>query len=60
MLVLSRREGEGIRIGPDVMVYVLRDRDGHVRLGIEAPRTVDIARVELDKRVVRDAGGKAR
>ncbi|MCD9046898.1 carbon storage regulator [Luteimonas sp. MHLX1A] len=47
MLVLSRREGEGIKIGPDVVVHLLRDEGGQVKIGIEAPRDINIVRLEL-------------
>jgi len=46
MLVLGRRDGEGIQIGDDITVAVkiLGDR---VRLVIEAPKDVRIVRTEL-------------
>lgn len=47
MLVLSRKEGERIRIGDDVQLVVLRSSSGGVKLGIEAPRQVRILRSEL-------------
>jgi carbon storage regulator len=47
MLVLSRREGERILIGPDVVVTVLNVRGDRVRLGIEAPPELLIVREEL-------------
>ena len=37
MLVLTRRRGEGVTIGPDVRIVVLGIKGGQVRLGIEAP-----------------------
>lgn len=49
MLVLSRQSGEGICIGDDIVVTVVRvsRRSGHVRIGIEAPRSVPVYRDEL-------------
>ncbi|QDT01347.1 carbon storage regulator [Adhaeretor mobilis] len=47
MLVLTRREDETIRIGDDIIVKVVRNRGGRVRLAIEAPRSVPIRRGEL-------------
>lgn len=47
MLVLSRREGEGIQIGPDVTVHFLRDEAGQIKVGIDAPRSINIVRLEL-------------
>jgi len=47
MLVLSRKVGERIHIGNDVIVTVLSVRGGRIRLGIEAPEGVHIKRHEL-------------
>ena len=47
MLVLSRRLGEKIKIGPDVWVTVVDIDRGKVRLGIEAPKDVSVMRQEL-------------
>lgn len=53
MLVLSRRIGERIRIGGDVIVTVVRVQGEKVRLGIEAPPEVAVHREEV---FLRDAG----
>ncbi len=47
MLVLSRKTGEAIRIGADLEVSVLDVRGDTVRLGIEAPRSVQVWRKEI-------------
>lgn len=47
MLVLSRRSGEQLRIGDDVVVEVLEISGGRVRLGITAPRDTAVLRDEL-------------
>ena len=48
MLVLTRAEGESIRIGEGVTVVVLEQRRrGRVRIGISAPPDVPIVRSEL-------------
>ena len=47
MLVLSRKTGEKIQIGPDIWVTVVRIGPNTVRLGIEAPTTMNIVREEL-------------
>lgn len=47
MLVLSRRDGEQILVGDDVVIKVLSIAGGRVRVGIEAPRHVSIRRSEL-------------
>lgn len=48
MLVLSRKDGERIRIGPNIFVTVVSSRNGKVRLGIEAPSEVPVVRSEID------------
>jgi len=47
MLVLSRKAGERILIGDDVAITVVRVGPNSVRVGIEAPRSVNIVREEL-------------
>jgi carbon storage regulator len=47
MLVLSRRNGEQILVGDNVVIKVLAVRNGRVRVGIEAPREVQVRRGEL-------------
>jgi carbon storage regulator len=47
LLVLSRRVGESIMIGPDVVVTVLEVRPDLVRIGIDAPRDVEVHREEV-------------
>lgn len=47
MLVLTRRAGESIMIDDDVRVVVLEVRGDTVRLGIEAPRSVQVHRAEV-------------
>ncbi len=47
MLVLSRRLGERIHIGDDVVITVVRIGPLSVRIGIEAPRDTNIVRKEL-------------
>lgn len=46
MLVLTRREGEAIRIGDNVTITILRDGN-QIRLGIDAPADVSIKRGEM-------------
>ncbi|MFN3680712.1 MAG: carbon storage regulator CsrA [Nitrospira sp.] len=54
MLVLTRRRGEGVTIGPDIRVIVLGMRDGQVRLGIEAPPHIPVHRDEVYARILRE------
>lgn len=47
MLVLTRRVNQSIVIGGDVVVTVLEVRGDQVRLGIDAPRSIDVHREEV-------------
>ena len=47
MLNLTRRPGETIKIGSDIEVTVLGIKGNQVRIGISAPREVNVAREEL-------------
>ncbi len=47
MLVLSRKSGERILIGDDVAITVVRIGPNSVRIGIEAPKSMNIVREEL-------------
>jgi carbon storage regulator len=47
MLVLSRRPGESIRIGDDIVVTVVETDGGRARLAITAPAGVSVVRTEL-------------
>jgi carbon storage regulator len=47
MLVLSRRVGERLVIGDDIVVTVIEVRSDGVKLGIDAPRHVRVHRAEV-------------
>ncbi len=49
MLVLTRRAGESVMIGDDVVITVLEARGDVIRLGIKAPRDVQVHREEVWK-----------
>jgi carbon storage regulator len=54
MLVLTRKLGESIRIGDTVIVKIV-DLDGrHVKLGIEAPKSIAVNREEIYERIQRE------
>jgi carbon storage regulator len=54
MLRITRRAGERVIVGGDVVVEVLEIRGGTVRLGIDAPRSVSIYREEIWLEVKRE------
>jgi len=47
MLILTRRVQEAITIGDDVTVTILSVKGNQVRLGIDAPREVEVHREEI-------------
>jgi carbon storage regulator len=47
MLVLTRRAGESVMIGDNVTITVLEARGDVIRLGIQAPRDVQVHREEI-------------
>lgn len=51
MLILTRSQGETICIGDDVRVAVLSTHGGQVRLGVDAPRDVQVHREEIYQRI---------
>jgi len=55
MLILSRKVGQEILIGDDIVVTVTQvDRGGVVRIGIKAPGSVRIDRPEIRDRINRE------
>lgn len=49
MLVLTRVPNTSILIGDDIVIKIIEVNGAHVRIGIEAPRSVRILRGELDQ-----------
>jgi carbon storage regulator len=54
MLRISRRAGERIMVGDDVVIEILEVRGQTVRLGIDAPRIVPVYREEIWLEVKRE------
>jgi carbon storage regulator len=54
MLVLTRRLGQSIMIGNDVTVTVLEIRNDQVRIGVDAPRSVQVHREEIYEQIARE------
>jgi carbon storage regulator len=50
MLILMRRPGESIHIGPNVVVTLVSLERNRARIGIQAPRDVTVDREEIAKR----------
>jgi len=66
MLVLSRRMGESVAIGDDIVITVVALSGNQVRIGIEAPREVRVLRQEIfqavqeENRLAANAAGATR
>lgn len=60
MLVLTRRVGECIRIGDDVRVTILGGKGNQVRIGVDAPRDVEVHRGEIYERIKREVAATNR
>lgn len=56
MLVLSRKQGEQIRIGDNIVLTISRIAGNRVSVGIEAPRDVRIVRGELERHEITPGG----
>ena len=50
MLILARRKNETIVIDENIRVTVLEVRGNQIKIGIDAPKEVNIRRAELKKR----------
>ena len=56
MLVLSRKVGENIIIGDEVLVTIVDIRGDKVRVGVEAPLEVPVHRQEVYEAIKRQGG----
>ncbi|MCX7725282.1 MAG: carbon storage regulator CsrA [Chitinispirillaceae bacterium] len=54
MLVLTRKLGESIRIGDNIIIKVVELDGKHVKLGIEAPKSISVNREEIYERIQRE------
>ncbi len=47
MLILSRKKGEAIQIGPDIELSITAIQGDQVKIGINAPKNVEVYRKEV-------------
>ncbi len=59
MLVLSRKVGEKIRIGDDIVIEIVELRGERIRVGITAPKEVPCHREEVFQAIHRKDGDSA-
>ena len=57
MLILTRRNGEVLKIGDDIDVTVLGVSGNQVRIGISAPRDVAVHREEIYQKIKQEQTG---
>lgn len=51
MLILTRKLGEKINIGDNITVTLIEIKGNQVKLGIEAPKYIEIHRQEIYERI---------
>ncbi|MCC7202951.1 MAG: carbon storage regulator CsrA [Nitrospirae bacterium] len=51
MLILTRKSGEGVRIGEDISFVILEIKGNQVRIGIEAPKNTQVHRDEVYEKI---------
>ena len=51
MLILTRRVGETLMIGGDIVVTVLGVKGNQVRIGVKAPKDVAVHREEIFEKI---------
>ena len=54
MLVLTRKLGEKITIGNDIVIRVMDIKGAQVKLGIEAPKHIEVHREEIYERIKKE------
>ncbi|WP_439106024.1 carbon storage regulator CsrA [Congregibacter sp.] len=57
MLILTRKEGESLRLGDDITVTVVSVKGGNVRIGVNAPRDLAVHREEIYDKIA-DSGSE--
>lgn len=54
MLILTRRIGEKLMIGEDVTITIMAAKGNQIRIGIEAPRDIQVHREEIFQRILNE------
>ena len=54
MLIITRKKGESLMIGDDIEIIVSKIDDGSVKVGIKAPKNIEILRKELYEEVEKE------
>lgn len=51
MLVLTRKNGETIKIGDDIEITIISSKNDQVKIGINAPKQIEILRKEIFEQI---------
>jgi carbon storage regulator len=54
MLILTRKDNESLFIGDEIEITVLGVKGNQVRIGINAPKNIDVHRDEVYRRIKND------
>jgi carbon storage regulator len=54
MLILTRKDNESLLIGDEIEITVLGVKGNQVRIGINAPKDIDVHREEVYRRIKND------
>lgn len=57
MLILTRRVGETLMVGDDVTVTILGVKGNQIRIGVNAPKDVEVHREEVYERIQQEKPG---
>ena len=60
MLILTRRIGETLKVGNEITVTVMAIKGNQVRIGIQAPKNIDVYREEIFERETKRKGDDSR
>jgi carbon storage regulator len=56
VLILTRRKSERVKVGEEITITVLDITGAQVRIGIDAPREIEVHREEIYERIQRERG----
>ena len=51
MLILTRKVGEAISIGDDIQISIVEIKGAQVKLGIQAPKNIEVHREEIYQKI---------